>query len=332
MGAFTLGFSIVIAILAIALYHLKSRPSTFLPWHETPEWKHALNVYDKRANENFADCDSRLVETSFGKTQIHACGDPSHPPVLFLHGAGSSSNLYGKWILPDLLESFYCVAVDFVCDVGRSTPQDGDPEKCPSTPEGLADWVKQIASGLSLTPPLSLVGYSYGCQVAFLTARHQPELVHKLILLAPAAVFAPIQMGWLWKAIVYGIIRTDRMMNWFFRSMSADPNFDLKTRPEREFEEMISIRNVAGTILKVPGDSFEDDVLSEVIRDHPTFLAIGEVEAVINATLAADRAERAGAVAKVYMNAGHLMIIEEPARTNVAKDVVEFLMANQNSK
>jgi pimeloyl-ACP methyl ester carboxylesterase len=332
MGAFPLRFSIVIVILAITLYYLKSRPSTFLPWHETPEWKHALNVYDTRATANFADCDSRLMETSFGKTQIHACGDPNNPPVLFLHGAGSNSNLYGAWIMPALKESHYCVAVDFVCDVGRSIPQDGDPEKCPSTPEDLADWIKEIASGLSLTPPLSLVGYSYGCQVAFLTARHQPELVHKLILIAPAAVFAPIQMGWLWKAIIYGLARTDRMMNWFFRSMSVDPNFDLQTRPERELEEIISLRNVGGTVLKVQADSFEDDVLLQVIRDHPTLLVIGREETLINATLAADRAERAGALAIVYTNAGHLMVIEEPARTNVVKDVVAFLIENKHSE
>lgn len=329
MGSFPLRLSIVIAFIAIILFYLNSRPSTYLPWHETPEWKHALEVYDDRA-ENFSGCDSWLIETSFGKTQVHACGNPDSPPLLLLHGAGSNSNIYGAWLMPALSESHYCVAADYVCDVGRSIPKDGDPKKCPSTPDGLADWVKEIASGLSLTPPLSLVGYSYGCQVAFLTARYQPKLVNKLVLLAPAAVFAPVQMSWLWKALVYGITRTDGTMNWFFRSMSADPNFDLKTMPEREKEEMISIRDVGGTLLKVQADSFEDDVLFDVIRDHPTLLAIGREEVLINATLAAERATRAGAVANIYSNAGHLMLIEEPARTEVVKDVVAFLTENKH--
>jgi pimeloyl-ACP methyl ester carboxylesterase len=332
MGAFPLRLSIVIAFIAIILYYLNSRPSTYLPWHETPEWKHALDVYDERAAEHFSGCDSRLIETSFGKTQVHACGNPDNPPLLFLHGAGSNSNIYGAWLMPALLESHYCVAVDYVCDVGRSIPKDGDPEKCPSTPDGLADWLREIASGLSLAPPLSLVGYSYGCQVAFLAARHHPKLVNKLVLLAPAAVFAPVKMIWLWKALVYGFTKTDGTMNWFFRSMSVDPNFDFKTWPEREKEEIISIRNLGATLLKVPADSFEDDVLFDVIRDHPTLLAIGREEVIINATLAAERAARAGAVANVYSNAGHLMFMEEPARTDVVEDVVAFLTESKHSE
>jgi pimeloyl-ACP methyl ester carboxylesterase len=67
-----------------------------------------------------------VIPTTFGKTQTFACGDLSSDPVFFLHGAASNAFIYGDWIMPELRKTHYAVAVDFVCDVGRSTPRDGD--------------------------------------------------------------------------------------------------------------------------------------------------------------------------------------------------------------
>jgi alpha-beta hydrolase superfamily lysophospholipase len=87
-----------------------------------------------------------------------------------------------------------------------------------------------------------------------------------------------------------------------------------------------AIRLVSGTILSVPADSFDDEVLQEVIDAHSTLLLLGANETVTNATLAVERGKLAGATTKIYEKSGHLLLIEDP-REQAAQDVVEFLQS-----
>lgn len=310
------------ALLAALAYYFYSKPSTYLPWHATPQWEHFLSIYDDRMARHFVDCNSSLLDTAWGRTQFHACGDPSHPPLLMMHGAGSNANIYGPWLLPKLRETHYAVAIDYPCDVGRSIPKDGNPDNCPAAAEDMVQWVEQVVDGLQLSKPVSMIGYSYGCQVAFLTARERPQLVDKLILMAPAGVFAPIIMSTILRGFVYYLWQTDWTAHWFFSYMAAGDEFVID---KEGMQEILATRDVGATLLKIPADSFEDEVLSEVIAKHSTLLVIGQEEKFINATLAVQRAQQAGAAVKLYANAGHLMLAEEPARSLAIDDVAAFL-------
>lgn len=317
--------SLLLALVAVIIGYLTQKTPSYMPWHGNDEWLNLLDIYNRQAADQFGDCDSRLVETSFGKTQVHACGDSNTPPVLFLHGAGSNSLIYGNWIIPSLRESHYCIAVDYPCDVGRSAPRDMDPKNCPATQQDLAEWVQEVVTGLSVNTPVSIIGYSYGCLVAFVTAIHKPQLVDKLVLIAPAAIFAPVEFSWLWRAIVYGLTRTEYTHNWFFQYMSAEPDFEMQaSMSSEELQLTNAIRLVSGTILSVPADSFEDDMLREVIDAHSTLLLLGANETVTNATMAAERGKLAGATTKIYEKGGHLLILED-SRKQAAQDVVEFM-------
>ena len=316
--------SLLLVVVAVAITYSSQKTPSYMPWHNNEYWNRLLEIYDEQARAQFSSCNSCLVETSYGKTQVYACGDSAKPPVLLLHGAGSNALIYGNWLIPRMKESHYCIAIDFPCDAGRSAPKDMDPKNCPATQEDLAEWIQEVVSMLSLPTPVSLVGYSFGSFVAFLTALHKPELVHKLILIAPAAVFAPVEFSWIWRAIVYGLTRTEYMHNWFFRFMSADPNFDMNQMNPHDKELVDAIRLVSGTIISVQACLFEDEVLKEVINAHPTLLLVGEKETVTNATMAVERASAAGAATKVYAKSGHLMLMEE-SREQAAQDVADFL-------
>jgi pimeloyl-ACP methyl ester carboxylesterase len=207
--------SFLLVIVAVLIAYVTQKKPSYMPWHKNDKWLNLLKIYDKQVATKFADCNSRLVETSHGTTQVHACGDPNKPPALLLHGAGSNSLIYGDWIIPTLRESHYCIAVDYPCDVGRSSPRDLDPKNCPATQQDLAGWVQDIVSSLSVSKPVSIIGYSYGCVIAFFTALHKPQIVNKLVLIAPAAIFAPVEFSWIWRAIVYGLTRTEYAHNWF---------------------------------------------------------------------------------------------------------------------
>lgn len=319
--------SLLLILVAVVIAYATQKKPSYMPWHGNDEWMNLLKIYDEQAAKYFAGCDSRLIDTSYGTTKVHACGDSEMPPVLFLHGAGSNALIYGDWIIPSLRDSHYCVAVDFPCDNGRSSPKEMDPKNCPSSPQDLAEWVEEVVSGLSVNKPVSIIGYSYGSLVAFLTTLHKPLLVDKLVLIAPAAVFAPIDFSWIWRAIVYGLTRTEYTQNWFFRFMSSDPDFDMSQMEQHDFDLTNAIRLVSGTILSVPADSFEDDILRVVIDAHSTLLMVGVNETVTNATLAVERASAAGATTRIYENSGHLMLMED-SREQAARDIVEFLSFN----
>lgn len=103
-------------------------------WHEGPEWEAYLELYDKWVSYGFQDCEGRRVVTDFGSTQVYACGNSSHPPVMAHGGAASSSIIYTNWVLPPLVESGrFVLAVDYICDLGRSRPLDGNTTYCPAT-------------------------------------------------------------------------------------------------------------------------------------------------------------------------------------------------------
>jgi len=316
--------SLLLITIAVAITYSTQKTTSYMPWHENEEWARFLHIYDEQAAGQFASCDSRLVDTSYGKTQVHACGNSENPPILLLHGAGSNSLIFGDWLIPYLRESHYCIAVDYFCDVGRSAPKDMDPRYCQVTQEDLAEWIEQIVSQLSTSKPISIVGYSYGSLIAFLTALHKPQLVDKLIFIAPAAIFAPVEFSWIWRAIVYGITRTEYTHNWFLQYMSAEPNFHMTEMQPHHKALTEAIRLVSGTILSVQADAFDDEVLRKVLHAHPTLVLVGANETVINATVAAERANAAGATTKVYENSGHLMLME-PSRLQIAQDVTEFM-------
>jgi pimeloyl-ACP methyl ester carboxylesterase len=325
MALFSLFILLFAAIFGV---YLRFKRSSYLPWHETSEWQEFLKVYDTLANEQYLSkpsCESKDVDTRFGKTHAFTCGDPLHHAVLLLHGATANAMMFGDWMVPSLLDAgLYAIAIDYPCDVGRSIPPKGDPNNCPQSEREIADWATEVASGLGVKQPFSMVGYSYGCLVAFSTARFYPDNVHKLALLAPAAPFAPLKTSFIVRGILSSVFSSNITQNWFFGYMSSDPNFDINKWKQIDQDHMQTARRVGGTILKVPASPVDDDVLAQVAHRNPTFLVIGEEEKLLNATLAVERAQKAGAQVKVFPKAGHLMLMEH-VTDDVVEEVVRFL-------
>jgi pimeloyl-ACP methyl ester carboxylesterase len=236
--------------------------------------------------------------------------------------------MFGRWLLPAFKDSHYSIALDYPCDTGRSVPPEGDPSKCPSTEEEIAAWVAQVISQLGVAAPASLVGYSYGSLVAFLTARHEPRLVDRLVLLAQPMIFGEnISPSFLWRGLVFQLFRSDERLNWLFRWLSTDPNFDLLQLPGNWYELFTATNRVGASTLSVPpGSSYDVSVVGKVARRHRTFVGLGERDALVkNVSAAIDNARQAGAEVHVYPDAGHLLLFESEASDRITSDVVEFL-------
>ena len=328
LGKVALSFVVGMVVLGAWMQRQLFPTHRYMPWHNTPQWDHFLTVYDRLAAQYFGsrkECQSQMLSTIYGQTQAYVCGSVDDPPVLLLHGAGSNALIYGQWLLPNLTATHRTIAVDYPCDTGRSIPPHGDPSLCPQTQEALADWVSQVLQQVGVTKPASLVGYSYGAFVSFVTALHRPDLVNKLVLLAPAGTFDDLSPAFMWHAMVYALFRSECSHQYFLKWISAEPNYDLLKSPPDDLALMVSIREVAATVLAVPTVTFNSTVLEDVLHRHPTLLGVGEDEWLLqNVTNAAERARRAGASqVTLYPQAGHLMLIE--ASNAIVKDVVAFL-------
>jgi len=324
--------SLVVLIVALLASHFFFRLNkTTHEWHEGPKWQRFLSIYDDRILQEYPDCDSRLLPTRFGSTQVHACGDSTKPAVLMLHGAGSNSLIYGDWLIPTIRLTHYAVAVDFICDAGRSVPKEKNVSNCPQSQQELADWISDVVSGLKiLSNKVSIIGYSYGSFIAACTAMYKPNLVNKAVFIAPAAVFAPIQVSWIFRAVVYAMFPS-YLYNWFFKYMSADPDFEYSKMSPRHQDLTSAIREVAETTLAVNAESFSDEKLLAMTSNTKTMLIIGELETVVNSTVAVDTARRVG-VSKVelYPKAGHLLLMEYP-REPITSLIASFLESSENS-
>jgi len=137
--------------------------------------------------------------------------------------------IYGDWLIPPIVHQYRAIAVDFPCDCGKSRPPNGDPGKCPQTEDELALWAYQVIATLheNNQQKVAVLGYSYGAFVAVVVAEKYPDMIDKVLAIAPAAVFAPVERGWILRALAYALTgRTMAALNWFLRSMSTDPNFN----------------------------------------------------------------------------------------------------------
>ena len=198
------------------------------------------------------------------------------------------------------------------------------------TEQDVADWTTELFAHLNITKA-SLVGYSLGSFLASCVAMKAPSVVDKVVLIAPAGVFAPIELGWIFRAITFGVLSNivgwespmaDQLRNWFFGYMTTvDPAIlierlhpELRQATDKAGPAQVGVRPVAYSV----------ESLREMNENTPTLLIIGEEETVINGNVAIETAKAAGIEVKAYPNASHMLFAEYP-RDNVIEVVDSFL-------
>lgn len=141
------------------------------------------------ANMPFA---KRTVDTPYDETFLLEAGDPSHPPVLLLHGSCSNSAFWFGDILA-LAGGYHVFAADIPGEAGNSADVRLSLEN-----RDYAEWMLSLLDALSLAK-VSLAGNSLGGWMALKFATVYPERVEKLMLFASGGL-AAIQPDYLDKA------------------------------------------------------------------------------------------------------------------------------------
>lgn len=125
-----------------------------------------------------------------GGMQTHYVESGSGSPVVLIHGGGPGADGYGNWhsCLPLLAQNFRVIAMDML---GFGRTDKPDPETFVYSQDArvahLAAFVEALDQG-----PVTLIGNSMGGLTSLGVSIQRPELVHRLILMGPAAIRATI--------------------------------------------------------------------------------------------------------------------------------------------
>jgi pimeloyl-ACP methyl ester carboxylesterase len=128
-------------------------------------------------NEAWPDVVEHDIETAFGRTHVFEWPGAGEP-IVFLHGAGSSSLMWAPIL--ELLPNRHVYAIDRVGEPGCSE------QTAPMTGvNDLVEWLGAVLDALELTT-VDLVGASYGGWLACNFTMQHSEHVRTLTLVEPA--------------------------------------------------------------------------------------------------------------------------------------------------
>ena len=281
-----------------------------IPWHSGAEWAEFLSLYDASVAENLGHCQHRHLPTRYGLTMVHVCGNAEDDTVLLFHGAQATSTMWDVVVNhAELPRRRRLVLVDHICDKGRSIPL-----ACPMTTNDHVGWFEDIYTGLGVTK-VDLVGYSYGAFVTGLVAVAAPEMVKKLVHVAPAAMYAPATLMFRIRGFIAHFGTTFPSLGldgaWFLQRTTS-PNYDVYAHSA---ERSISMYKTAFVVplqhnFKFPYQ-FSDTDLARLAKNNVTFI-YPEHEVATDRQTVFYRAAAANIPVVLAEGAGHALRLERP--------------------
>ncbi len=181
--------------LLIANYALREM-TPYHPFRSESAMQNYLAFYDDMAKDWPVESETRMVDTSYGKTHVRISGPVDAPSLVLMHGANA---ILLSWIpnIKALSENYRTYAVDNIYELGRSVFT-----KIFKTPDDLINWMDESLLALGLSNDLDIIGMSYGGWLTSQYALRFPEKVDSIVLLAPAATVLPLGPGFLKSSLI----------------------------------------------------------------------------------------------------------------------------------
>lgn len=133
--------------------------------------------------------ETKYVPTTYGDTHLIVSGPEAGDPLILMPGSCISATAWYPNIAA-LARTYRVYALDIIGDLGKSKVK-----KTFSNRSEVADWLTNILDVLDIEKAY-MVGLSLGGFFTISYALEEPERLKKIILLAPAATFAPFIKGW----------------------------------------------------------------------------------------------------------------------------------------
>jgi pimeloyl-ACP methyl ester carboxylesterase len=231
--------------------------------------------------------DEVRVPTPEGETFVLVSGPESAPPLVLLHGSGSTS---AEWAprIPALIERFRVYAVDVIGEPGMSAET-----RPPLGSDRYARWLDAVLDHFGVSRAAFLTS-SFGGWLALDYATRRPERVAALALRCPIGL-GPMKKGFVVKAVVLSLLGERGR-----RKSVAGTVGEPETSPIVEHQLLVSANYRYRT---GPFPVFGDAALERLTM--PVYAVAGAEDAMVDSATTRRRLEAAGAVVDLVPGAGH---------------------------
>ena len=264
-----------------------------------------IEKYDAIFADWPVDCEERGIETEFGTTHVIVSGPESAPPLVLLHGAGATALMWHP-VIEALSATYRCYCVDTIIEGNKSIATRRSLGKTK-----LVAWLRQVFAALDIEQA-RVVGLSYGGWLAANLAVQSPELVNRLVLLCPAATFAPITLEFYRGVFSTSLLRSPERARRFTQWLSSTPNVE-----SDPIVDLILTALLSGKALHTgltPPTVLSDDTLQRI--SAPTTVVIGDREVIYRGGPRAALARAQKLIPDVHTHliagANHMLTIDCP--------------------
>lgn len=143
--------------------------------------KEILSLYDKKLESLNLDFEYLTVQTSFGKTNIIATGDPTNPPIIIVHGSNGCAPIALE-TYANLYKTFRVFAVDVLAQPNKSADT-----RLSMKDDSYGKWMNEIIADLKIES-VTMAGFSFGGLIILKTLKHDEAKIKEVYLSAPAYI------------------------------------------------------------------------------------------------------------------------------------------------
>ncbi|MFY0696244.1 MAG: alpha/beta hydrolase [Balneola sp.] len=143
--------------------------------------KEILSLYDKKLESLNLDFEYLTVQTSFGKTNIIATGDPANPPIMIVHGSNGCAPIALE-TYANLPKTFRVYAVDVLAQPNKSADT-----RLSMKDDSYGKWMNEIIADLKIESVI-MAGFSFGGLIILKTLEHDENRIKEVYLSAPAYI------------------------------------------------------------------------------------------------------------------------------------------------
>ena len=192
------------------------RNETFHPFRSEKEKQRYMKFYQKREQEWPVQNETKMIETSYGKTFVRISGLNNSEPLILMHGACDNSI---SWIenIVDLSERYIVYAIDDIYGNTMSI------STCKITSiDDYMKWFDELFEGIGINRKVNMVGMSLGGWQIANYALHNPQLVNKIVVIAPPNFVIPCSMKFGLRsmlALLPSKFFTKSLVYWIFKDL-----------------------------------------------------------------------------------------------------------------
>ncbi|SNY94979.1 alpha/beta fold hydrolase [Flagellimonas pacifica] len=165
--------------------------------------KAILHLYDEKLESLSIEYQYKIVDTSFGKTNVIVTGEPSNPPLFIIHGSNGCAPISLE-TYPNLSTQFQVFAVDVLAQPNKSAEI-----RLSMKDDSYGKWMNEIIVSLKLDK-VTLVGFSFGGLAILKTLINNESKIKEVYLSAPAYIVNGNPLKALFKVFI--------PMKWFIRT------------------------------------------------------------------------------------------------------------------